>query len=81
VPEQLRSPVSLPASFLSEVHQIPALVLMTGESGAGKTAGLALLDSRRYRLACIVVRPSLLHLAQARWPWSETMQIASGGPA
>jgi nucleoside-triphosphatase len=36
--------------------------------GSGLTAAFALLDSRRYRLAVVVVRPALVAAAQARWP-------------
>jgi len=36
--------------------------------GSGLTAAFALLDSRRYRLAVVVVRPALVAAAEARWP-------------
>ena len=36
--------------------------------GSGLTAAFALLDSRRYRLAVVVVRPALVAAARARWP-------------
>lgn len=38
------------------------------ERNAGLQAALAELDARRYRLACAVVRPSLLPVAKQRWP-------------
>jgi nucleoside-triphosphatase len=41
----------------------------------GLTAGLGLIDSRRYRLSCVVIRPELLSLAQVRWPWGEPLEI------
>jgi nucleoside-triphosphatase len=43
--------------------------------GAGLQAGLELLDARRYRLACAVVRPSLLAAAQGRWPHSQVVSL------
>jgi nucleoside-triphosphatase THEP1 len=42
---------------------------------AGLTAGLVLIDSCRFRLMCVVVRPALLAMAQSRWPWAETMDL------
>jgi nucleoside-triphosphatase THEP1 len=36
--------------------------------GSGLTAAFALLDSRRYRLAVVVVRPALVAAAEARRP-------------
>lgn len=34
----------------------------------GLTVGLEIIDKERYVVACVVVRPALLDLAQARWP-------------
>jgi nucleoside-triphosphatase THEP1 len=34
-----------------------------------------LIESRCYRLACLVVRPELLHQALERWPWAEVMEL------
>ena len=42
---------------------------------AGFTAAGPLITQRAYGLACVVVRPSLLATAHARWPWHETLQI------
>jgi nucleoside-triphosphatase len=36
--------------------------------GSGFAAAFALLDERRYRLAVVVVRPTLVAAARARWP-------------
>lgn len=46
----------------------------------GLTAGLALIDSRRSRLNCVVVRPALLHIASARWPWARTLDVGGWLP-
>jgi nucleoside-triphosphatase len=43
--------------------------------GAGLTNGIGLITGRRYRLACVVVRPSLLDDAQELWPWGETFFV------
>jgi nucleoside-triphosphatase THEP1 len=46
--------------------------------GSGLTNGIGLVTARRYRLACVVVRPSLLDDAQLLWPWGETFFIPYG---
>jgi iron complex transport system ATP-binding protein len=43
--------------------------------GEGLMEGLRLLDERRYKVACVVVRSSLLPTAQQRWPHA---QVVSG---
>ncbi|MEW6717362.1 MAG: nucleoside-triphosphatase [Chloroflexota bacterium] len=48
--------------------------------GVGLTVGLRLVSARRYRLACVVVRLSLLSKAQALWPWEQTFHIPSENP-
>lgn len=45
------------------------------ESGDGYQQALRLLDEGRYRKAIVVVRPSLLPLAQLRWPQAETFTL------
>jgi len=45
----------------------------------GLTAGLKTVDERRYRLGCVVARPSLLGAARERWPWGEVMYIGGQG--
>lgn len=47
------------------------------EAGQGLKAGLPLLDGRHYELACVVVRPSLLENALARWLWGEIFMVPS----
>lgn len=46
--------------------------------GRGWTAGLAALDSRDYRMAVATVRPSLLPMAQQRWPGASLHVLESG---
>lgn len=43
--------------------------------GRGLRAGLARIDGRQYRLACVTIRPSLLRFAQERWPWGRILAI------
>ena len=50
------------------------------QRGVGLTNGLELVAARRYRLACVVVRPSLLEIAQPLWPWGEVFCIRSSHP-
>lgn len=49
------------------------------ERGLGFQAGLALLEARRYRLACVVVRPSLLPAASRLWPGGFEVWIDDSG--
>ena len=50
------------------------------ERGVGLTNGLGVVAARRYHLACVVVRPSLLDVAQCLWPWGEVLHIHSEHP-
>ena len=43
----------------------------------GLLSALRAIESGRYHLALVVVRPSLLNTAQARWPHAETLQISN----
>ncbi len=47
------------------------------ERNLGFTAAFPILDARQHHLACVVVRPSLLSLAQARWHWAEVLNLTS----
>jgi len=51
------------------------------EQGLGLTNGIGLITARRYRLACVVVRPSLLDDARVLWPWGETFFIPYSHPS
>lgn len=46
----------------------------------GLTVALKLVDDRQYRLACVVVRPSLLATALERWPWGTVLDISTFAP-
>jgi nucleoside-triphosphatase THEP1 len=50
------------------------------EQGVGLTNGIELITARQYQLACVVVRPSLLEIAAALWPWGEIFQTGSSHP-
>ncbi|MBE3118304.1 MAG: hypothetical protein IMZ50_06050 [Candidatus Atribacteria bacterium] len=50
------------------------------QRGVGLTNGLGLVAARRYRLACVVVRPSLLEIAQPLWPWGEVFYLPTRQP-
>lgn len=41
----------------------------------GLTAGIRVVEARRYRLGCVVARPSLLQATRERWSWGEMMYI------
>ena len=42
----------------------------------GLTNGLKRIDEHLYRLACVVVRPSLLATALERWPWGAVLDVS-----
>lgn len=44
-------------------------------NGMGWQAAFPLIEQRAYRLAVVVVRPTLLWVAQGRWPWAETLHL------
>jgi nucleoside-triphosphatase len=44
------------------------------DRGEGWQSGLAALDSGRYRVAFVVVRPELIPQAHARWPYSQVLR-------
>lgn len=49
------------------------------ESGEGLIQGMRALDDGRFRLGLVVVRPRLVHAAQARWPTAAVLKLH--GPA
>jgi nucleoside-triphosphatase len=49
------------------------------ESGEGLIQGMRALDDGRFRLGLVVVRPRLIHPAQARWPTAAVLTLR--GPA
>jgi len=46
------------------------------DAGTGLSAAFGLLAARRYRVGCVVVRPSLLAQACVRWPWGRPLEVA-----
>ena len=56
------------------------LGLLELQRGVGLTNGIGLITARRYRLACVVVRPSLLEIARTLWPWGEVFNVDSSHP-
>jgi hypothetical protein len=47
------------------------------QHGQGWSAGLAAVETRAFLTALVVVRPSLVELAQARWPDAEVLPVES----
>lgn len=45
------------------------------ESGRGLIQGMRALDNGRFRLGLMVVRPRLVHAAQARWPTAAVLTV------
>ncbi len=46
------------------------------EYGIGLIAGLDIIDSRKRFPSIVVVRPSLLALADKRWPWAQVLDVS-----
>lgn len=59
---------NLPAHDLLVIDELGPLELLQDQ---GLTAGLRLIDEEAYRIALVVIRPSLLPRAQARWPQAQ----------
>lgn len=49
--------------------------------GKGLLNALRLIDQRHYTLACVVVRPGLLPMAQQRWAWGQIIALPNTNPA
>ncbi len=64
----------LEAATPCELLFVDELGPLEWEQGRGWTAGLAAVDSRAYTRAVVVVRPSLLSLALARWPHARVVE-------
>ncbi|NLF64558.1 MAG: hypothetical protein GX579_08130 [Chloroflexi bacterium] len=45
------------------------------EQQQGLQGGLHLVDTGRYRVACVTVRPALLHAARTRWPHAQVVAV------
>ena len=50
------------------------------QAGDGYQEGVQLLDEGRYQTALVVVRPTLLLLAQQRWPQAQVVQLEGARP-
>ncbi|MCA9977920.1 MAG: ATP-binding cassette domain-containing protein, partial [Anaerolineales bacterium] len=61
---------NLPPNDLLLIDELGPLEFMRGE---GFIAGLDVLDAGAYRVAVVVIRPSLLPEAQARWPHAQVI--------
>jgi len=44
--------------------------------GQGLSAAFELLSVGQYWVSCVVIRPALLEVARARWPWSKALPVA-----
>lgn len=62
----------------TEVLVVDELGVLEFRHGAGLVSGLRLVGEGRYRMACVVIRPELLDLARARWPWAEVRWAGDG---
>jgi hypothetical protein len=67
-------------ALLARSYECPLFILdelgpLELERGIGLTNGMKLMAGRAYRLACAVVRPSLLEKARALWPWAEILRV------
>jgi len=67
-------------------QQVPLLIIdelgpLELVRSAGYTEALKLLDEERYKDAIVVIRPSLLALAQERWPHAEVIMPQAEAPA
>ena len=65
---------------LARVGEVDVLIIdelgpLEFEFGRGLQNAFPLLDERRYGLAAVVVRPSLLPRAQKRWPWARIITL------
>ncbi len=69
--------LNLPPSDLLILDELGPLELLEND---GLTSGLKLIDEGQYRLACVVIRPSLLATALERWPWAKVLNITRSAP-
>lgn len=67
---------NLPESDLLVIDELGPLEFLRNE---GLLAGLRVLDAGAYRVAVVVVRPSLLPEAQARWPYAQVITPQPSG--
>ena len=65
------------ASLEEDIIIIDELGPLELEHGYGYQEALNLLDEERYDITFVVVRPSLLPIAQLRWPQAQTYSLES----
>jgi nucleoside-triphosphatase THEP1 len=63
----------LPALDLLILDELGPIEILESQ---GLSAGLDRIDQRKYRLACVVVRPMLLGACQERWPWRRVLDLS-----
>ena len=69
-------------SILENIHSCDLFILdeigpLEFEHGIGLIAGLDIIDSRKRFPSIVIVRPSLLALADKRWPWAQVLDISA----
>ena len=69
--------LNLPPTDLLIIDELGPLELLESD---GLISGLKLIDEGRYRLACVVVRPSLLATALERWPSAKVLNVTRNAP-
>ena len=67
-------------AILAQSGDCPLLILdemgpLELQRDVGLTNGIGLISARRYQLACVVIRTSLLAQALEYWPWAQILQI------
>jgi nucleoside-triphosphatase THEP1 len=65
---------------LREIHSSPVLIIdeigpLEFEHQAGLLAAFDLIDSRKFTLTLICLRPWLVNDALERWPWAEVLSL------
>jgi nucleoside-triphosphatase THEP1 len=64
----------LGASELLVLDELGPLELLENK---GLTAGLKCIDAQHYKIACVVIRPSLLPTVLERWPWGKVLRVVN----
>jgi nucleoside-triphosphatase THEP1 len=73
-------------SILGQLETCQLLILdeigpLELQRGEGLMNSIALINARHYGLACVVIRPSLLEIAQALWPWGLVSHVRTNDSA
>lgn len=69
-------------SILENINSFDLFILdelgpLEFEHGMGLMAGLDILDAHKNFPSIVVVRPSLLSLADKRWPWTQVIDVSA----